>query len=193
MVNRQFHSVSDYLFDRFALRYVEFIKKSQNQPLVGEAGFEPARPKPHAPKACASTIPPLPRLLNGTFRRLLDGSHALALTLTSKHDACFASITTTAGGRRFRCSELLSCWVAIRGAGWIALWSRTVAWTATRRLSSPFRQPLADLSGRGRCGWGRWGRTPGWVASRDVCGDGGFPFSNLSCKKVLRPLPTRCC
>lgn len=28
--------------------------------LVGEAGFEPARPKPHAPKACASTIPPLP-------------------------------------------------------------------------------------------------------------------------------------
>ncbi len=71
MVNRQFHSVSDYLFDRFALRYVEFIKKSQNQPLVGEAGFEPARPKPHAPKACASTIPPLPRSLNSTFGRLL--------------------------------------------------------------------------------------------------------------------------
>ena len=36
--------------------------------LVGEAGFEPARPQPHAPKACASTIPPLPRCFNGTCR-----------------------------------------------------------------------------------------------------------------------------
>ena len=36
-----------------------------------EAGFEPARPKPHAPKACASTIPPLPHYLNGTFGCLL--------------------------------------------------------------------------------------------------------------------------
>ena len=36
-----------------------------------EAGFEPARPKPHAPKACASTIPPLPHYLNGTFGSLL--------------------------------------------------------------------------------------------------------------------------
>ena len=37
---------------------------------MGEAGFEPARPKPHAPKACASTIPPLPRSLNGTSKPL---------------------------------------------------------------------------------------------------------------------------
>ena len=36
-----------------------------------EAGFEPARPKPHAPKPCASTIPPLPRSLNGIPARLL--------------------------------------------------------------------------------------------------------------------------
>ena len=28
--------------------------------LVGEVGLEPTRPKPHAPKACASAIPPLP-------------------------------------------------------------------------------------------------------------------------------------
>ena len=28
--------------------------------MVGEAGFEPARFSPHAPKACASAIPPLP-------------------------------------------------------------------------------------------------------------------------------------
>ena len=51
---------------------------------MGEAGFEPARPQPHAPKACASTIPPLPRNFNGTsrpppnpldsgFRRSVDG------------------------------------------------------------------------------------------------------------------------
>ena len=35
--------------------------------LVVEAGFESARPKPHAPKACASTIPPLPRFFNGVL------------------------------------------------------------------------------------------------------------------------------
>ena len=42
------------------------IKTEIERLVVGEAGFEPARPKPHAPKACASTIPPLPRNLNGT-------------------------------------------------------------------------------------------------------------------------------
>ena len=33
---------------------------TRNKGLVGEVGFEPTRPKAHAPKACASTIPPLP-------------------------------------------------------------------------------------------------------------------------------------
>ena len=51
--------------------HVEHVSSSEiryfpQRILVGEAGFEPARPKPHAPKACASTIPPLPRKLNGT-------------------------------------------------------------------------------------------------------------------------------
>ncbi len=30
--------------------------------MVRERGLEPPRPKPHAPKACVSTIPPLARI-----------------------------------------------------------------------------------------------------------------------------------
>ena len=46
-------------------------------PLAGEAAFGPARPKPHALKACASTIPPFSGSLNGTFVRFLDANRVL--------------------------------------------------------------------------------------------------------------------
>ena len=65
--------------------------------LMGEAGREPARPKQHPPKACASIIPPLHRDLNSTFGRLLYGNHALC------SDVSFEA------GRTFRVPHDNSC------------------------------------------------------------------------------------